>query len=193
MSDSKHHVVGVEFLKQNGLDVDELIKELVINASVEFVAYYYFTNLRSFCTGMEGEGIKGVIEDARLEDLSHFESCIDRIFQLGGEFPKDIVEFCHKSGADFLQSDKSTALKEILEKCLKAEQGAIINWNKICQMTHGKDPMTYEIAADILAEEIEHESWFLELLDGRPSGHMRRRYSGERPHTGKHSRALGNL
>ena len=51
-------------------------------------------------------------------------------------------------------------MKEILEKCLKAEQGAIINWNKICQMTHGKDPMTYEIAADILAEEIEHESWF---------------------------------
>jgi ferritin-like protein len=49
MSDSNaHHVVGVEFLKQNGLDVDELIKELVINASVEFVAYYYFTNLRSF-------------------------------------------------------------------------------------------------------------------------------------------------
>ncbi|MGD8431259.1 MAG: ferritin-like domain-containing protein [Nitrosopumilaceae archaeon] len=193
MSDSKHHVVGVEFLKQNGLDVDELIKELVINASVEFVAYYYFTNLRSFCTGMEGEGIKGVIEDARLEDLSHFESCIDRIFQLGGEFPKDIVDFCQKAGAEFLQSNRSTTLTEILEKCLKAEQGAIINWNKICKMTHGKDPMTYEIAADILAEEIEHESWFLELLDDRPSGHMRRKYSGERPHTGKHSRALGNL
>ena len=193
MSDSKHHVVGVEFLKQNGLDVDELIKELVKNASVEFVAYYYFTNLRSFCTGMEGEGIKGVIEDARLEDLSHFESCIDRIFQLGGEFPKDIVDFCHQAGAEFLQSDRSTTLTEILEKCLKAEQGAIINWNKVCKMTFGKDPMTYEIAADILAEEIEHESWFLELLDGRPSGHLRRKYSGERPHTGKHSRALGNL
>ena len=194
MSDSKpHHVVGVEFLKQNGVDVDELIEELKKNAAVEFVAYYYFTNLRSFCTGMEGEGIKGVIEDARLEDLSHFESCIDRIFQLGGEFPKDIVDFCKSAGADFLQSDKSTTLKEILEKCLKAEQGAIINWNKVCQMTHGKDPMTYDIAQSILAEEIEHESWFLELLDGRPSGHMRRRYSGERPHTSKHSRSLDSL
>ena len=134
-----------------------------------------------------------MIEDARLEDLSHFESCIDRIFQLGGEFPKDIVDFCHKAGAEFLQSDKSTSLKEILEKCLKAEQGAIINWNKICKMTHGKDPMTYDIAASILAEEIEHESWFLELLDGRPSGHMRRRYSGERPHTSRHSRSLDGL
>lgn len=193
MADLKPHVVGVEILKQNGVDVDALIKELVKNASVEFAAYYYFTNLRSFCTGMEGEGIKGVIEDARLEDLSHFESCIDRIFQLGGEFPKDAQDFIKLADADFLQSDRKTTLKEILEKCLKAEQGAIINWNKVCKMTHGKDPMTYEIAADILAEEIEHESWFLELLHGRPSGHMRRKYSGERPHTSKHSRALGNL
>lgn len=187
------HVVGVETLKKNGVDVDALLKELVYNASVEFAAYYYFTNLRSFCTGLEGEGIKGVIEDARLEDLSHFESCIDRIFQLGGEFPKDLQTFVKIAGADFLQSDRNTSLKEILEKCLKAEQGAIVNWNKVCQMTHGKDPMTYEIAADILAEEIEHESWFLELLYGRPSGHMRRRYSGERPHTRKHSRSLDHL
>ena len=39
-------------------------------------------------------------------------------------------------------------------------------------------------------EEIEHESWFLELIYGRPSGHMRRKYAGERPHTRKHSRSL---
>ncbi len=194
MGDSKEpHVVGVEVLKQNGLDVDALVRELVSNAAVEFAAYYYFTNLRSFCTGMEGEGIKGVIEDARLEDLSHFESCIDRIYQLGGEFPTDITEFVERANAEFLQSDRKTTLNQILDKCLRAEQGAIINWNKICRITHGKDPVTYEIASHILAEEIEHESWFLEILHGRPSGHMRRRYSGERPHTGKHSRSLGDL
>lgn len=192
-STKKHKVVGIEVLKKNGVDVDKLIEALVYNASVEFVAYYYFTNLRAFCTGIEGEGIKGVIEDARLEDLSHFESCIDRIYQLGGEFPKDIAEFCKLAGADFLQSTKRSTLNQILEKCLKAEQGAIVNWNNVCKMTQDKDPMTYEIASSILAEEIEHESWFLELLDGRPSGHMRRRYSGERPHTAKHSRSLGNL
>lgn len=194
MSDSKDPpVVGVEILKKNGLDVDALIRELVNSAAVEFAAYYYFTNLRSFCTGMEGEGIKGVVEDARLEDLSHFESCIERIYQLGGEFPRDLHEFVDRANAEFLQSDRKTTLNEILDKCLRAEQGAIVNWNRVCQMTHGKDPMTYELASHILAEEIEHESWFLEILHGRPSGHMRRRYSGERPHTGKHSRALGDL
>ncbi|MGI0076757.1 MAG: DNA protection during starvation protein [Nitrosopumilaceae archaeon] len=187
----KLNVVGVEILKKNGVDVEELIRQLVINSSVEFTAYYYFTLLRANCTGMEGEGIKGVIEDARLEDLSHFESCIERIYQLGGQLPKDAIDYIKMSGCEFLQlPDNPTNLKAILEKCLKAEQGAIINWDKVCKMTHGKDPMTYEIAQHILAEEIEHESWFLELLYGRPSGHMRRKYSGERPHTKMHSKAL---
>ncbi len=192
MSDSeKINIVGVNILKQNGINVEELIEALVTNAAVEFTAYYYFTNLRTHCTGMQGEGVKGIIEDARLEDLSHFESCIERIHQLGGSLPTDAVDFIKMSGCEFLQLPPNpTDLKAILEKCLKAEQGAIVNWDKICKMTHGRDPATYDIAKDILAEEIEHESWFLELLYGRPSGHMRRRYSGERPHTKKHSRAL---
>ncbi len=192
MSDSNsNNVVGIEILKKNGVNVDELIKQLVINSSVEFTAYYYFTLLRANCTGMEGEGIKGVIEDARLEDLSHFESCIERIYQLGGQLPKDATDYIKMSGCEFLQlPDNTTDIKAILEKCLKAEQGAIVNWDKVCNMTHGKDPTTYDIAKDILSEEIEHESWFLELLYGRPSGHMRRKFSGERPHTRKHSRAL---
>jgi len=191
MSKDEMNVVGVNILKQNGVDVDELIKQLVLNASVEFTAYYYFTNLRAFCTSAEGESIKGVIEDARLEDLSHFESCLSRIYELGGSLPNDAQEFIRMSGCEFLQlpADK-TDIKEILKKCLVAEQGAIVNWNKVCNMTYAKDFATYDVAKDILREEIEHEAWFLELLYGRPSGHLRRRYSGERPHTRKHSRSL---
>ena len=133
MGDSNsNNVEGIEILKKNGVNVDELIKQLVINSSVEFTAYYYFTLLRANCTGMEGEGIKGVIEDARLEDLSHFESCIERIYQLGGQLPKDATDYIKMSGCEFLQlPDNPTDLKAILEKCLKAEQGAIVNWDKV--------------------------------------------------------------
>ncbi len=192
MTKKELNVVGVKILEQNGINTKELINALVYNASVEFTAYYYFTNLRAHCTGMEGEGLKGVIEDARLEDLSHFESCLSRIYELGGTLPINAQDFIKMSGCEFLQLPTNpTDTKAILEKCLKAEQGAIVNWNKICKMTHGKDPATYDVAKDILREEIEHEAWFLELLYGRPSGHMRRKYSGERPHTQKHSRSLG--
>ena len=134
MSESKPNVVGINVLKQNGLDVEELVKELIKNAAVEFTAYYYFTNLRAHCTGMEGEGLKGIIEDARLEDLSHFESCIERIYQLGGALPNDATEFIKISGCEFLQLPPNpTDHKAILGKCLKAEQGAIVNWDKNLQ------------------------------------------------------------
>src|SRR5437867_11682848 len=85
MTKKEPTIIGIKVLEQNGLDVKELIKALVYNASVEFTAYYYFTNLRAHCTGMEGESLKGVIEDARLEDLSHFESCLSRIYELRSE------------------------------------------------------------------------------------------------------------
>ncbi len=192
MVKNNSNVIGVKILEQNGVDVKEIIKQLVYNASVEFTAYYYFTNLRMHCTGMEGEGIKGVIEDARLEDLSHFESSLSRIYELGGSLPNDAQAFIKMSGCEFLQlPPNKTDIKAILEKCLKAEQGAIVNWYKMCKMTFNKDFATYDVAKDILKEEIEHEAWFLELLYGRPSGHMRRKFPGERPHTHKHSRALG--
>jgi ferritin-like protein len=192
MTKNNPDVIGVKVLEQNGADVKEIIKQLIYNASVEFTAYYYFTNLRMHCTGMEGEGIKGVIEDARLEDLSHFESSLSRIYELGGSLPNDAQTFIKMSGCEFLQlPPNKTDIKSILEKCLKAEQGAIVNWNKICKMTFNKDFATYDVAKDILREEIEHEAWFLELLYGRPSGHMRRKFPGERPHTQKHSRSLG--
>lgn len=123
MSDERLNVVGVNVLKQNGANTDEISKLLVYNASVEFAAYYYFTNLRAHCAGLEGESVKGVIEDARLEDLSHFESCIQRICELGGRLPIDAIDFVRMSGCEFLQlpTPNHTNLKAILEKCLKAE------------------------------------------------------------------------
>jgi ferritin-like protein len=56
-------------------------------------------------------------------------------------------------------------------------------------MTFGKDPRTYDLAARILNEVIEHEAWFMELLaherDGKsvPSGHFRRGEPGEAPYS----------
>jgi len=93
-------------LKQNGANVDEIVKTLIYNASVEFTAYYYFSNLRGHCVGLEGEGMKGIIEDARMEDLSHFESCIQRIYELGGSLPDDAMEFVRMSACEFLHCQR---------------------------------------------------------------------------------------
>ncbi|ADX84542.1 DNA protection during starvation protein [Saccharolobus islandicus] len=179
-------VVGVEVLEKSGLDVKKLIEKLVKATAAEFTTYYYYTILRMHLTGMEGEGLKEIAEDARLEDRLHFELMTQRIYELGGNLPRDIRQLADLSAcADAYLPENWKDPKEILKVLLEAEQCAIRTWKEVCDMTYGKDPRTYDLAQRILQEEIEHEAWFLELLYGRPSGHFRRSYPGEGPFSRK--------
>jgi hypothetical protein len=48
---------------------------------------------------LEGEGMKEIIEDARIEDRNHFEAFVPRIYKLGGEIPRDIRVFADQAGS----------------------------------------------------------------------------------------------
>lgn len=85
--------VAQQMVEQAGINVKELVDKLVRAASAEFTTYYYYTILRVNAIGMEGESLKEIIEDARLEDRNHFEALIPRIYELGGEIPRDIRDF----------------------------------------------------------------------------------------------------
>ncbi|BCU68110.1 DNA polymerase [Sulfolobales archaeon HS-7] len=193
MSENKRRdeleVVGVEEVRKSGLDVNKLIDKLVKATAAEFTTYYYYTILRMHLTGLEGEGLKEIAEDARLEDRLHFELMSQRVYELGGELPRDMRQVADVSAcADPYLPENWKDPKTILKVLLEAEQCAIRTWNEVCEMTLGKDPRTYDLAQRILQEEIEHEAWFLELLYGRPSGHFRRSYPGEGPLSKKGSK-----
>ncbi|XRH76106.1 MAG: DNA protection during starvation protein [Candidatus Methanosuratincola verstraetei] len=178
--------VGREMVEKAGVDVDLLIQKLKRAAAAEFTTYYYYTLLRMHCTGLEGEAIKEVVEDARLEDRLHFETLVPRIYELGGELYRDLRDLHEDAAcsAAYLPENPND-VKEILRVLLEAERCAVRVYTEICEMTHGKDPRTYDISLAILHEEVEHEAWFQELLEGRPSGHFRRRIPGEGPYTQK--------
>ena len=140
---------------------------------------------------MEGEGLKEIIEDARIEDRNHFEALVPRIYELGGELPRDIRGFADVAGCpdaylpDSLKGGKSptgSSLKDLLTVLVEAERCAIRCYTDLCQFTQGKDPRTYAISAAILNEEIEHEAWFSEFLGEGPSGHFRRGKPGASPY-----------
>ena len=61
-----------------GLNVDELLDKLVAAAGTEFTTFYYYMILRVNSIGHEGEGMKEIIEDARIEDRNHFEALVPR-------------------------------------------------------------------------------------------------------------------
>ena len=195
--------VGVEAIEARGVDADQLVEKLIDAAGAEFTTYYYYTILRMYLAGEED--YKEICEDARLEDRAHFELIAPRIFELGGTIPYDIRTFVDRAGCpdaylpgtgdgsgdgasrDVVVADATPAA--ILEVLLEAERCAIRTWSEICDLTFGKDPRTYDMAARILNQEVEHEAWFIELLskerDGvaRPSGHFRRGEPGDAPYS----------
>ena len=186
------NIVALEVLRKNGIDIDKLIKLITAGVGAEFTTYYYYTIFYhqdlfrlSPGTGLEGEGIKEIVEDARIEDKNHFEAMVPRLYELGGALPRDIRKFADQAGCpDAYLPDNWEDINSILKVLLEAEQCAIRSWGEVCDMTAGKDPRTYDIAQSIMAEEVEHEAWFVELLSKRPSGHFRRKFAGQSPHTG---------
>src|ERR1700724_3428860 len=85
--------VGRELVEKSGINVETLLDLLVRNASAELTTFYYYTILRVNLIGLEGEGLKQIAEDARIEDRNHCEALVPRIYELGGKLPDDMVEF----------------------------------------------------------------------------------------------------
>ncbi|MEW6353470.1 MAG: ferritin-like domain-containing protein [Pseudomonadota bacterium] len=90
--------VAQEMVDKAGLDRKVLLDKLIAAAGAEFTTFYYYTLLRVNAIGMEGEGLKEIIEDARIEDRNHFEALVPRIYELGGELPRDIRSFADMAG-----------------------------------------------------------------------------------------------
>ena len=82
--------VAREMVEQAGPDVDVLLEKLVAAAGAEFTTFYYYTILRVTAIGLDGEGMKEIVEDAGIEDRNHFEALVPRIYELGGKLPDDI-------------------------------------------------------------------------------------------------------
>jgi len=189
--------VGMEVLRERGLDPEELREKLIDAVGAEFTTYYYYTNLRMHLAGHED--YKEITEDARLEDRAHFELVTPRVYELGGSLPNDIREFANRASCpdaelpvsdEGVEPDRSElSAEDILEVLLEAERCAIRTWSEICDMTRDVDPRTYDMAQRILQEEIEHEAWFVELLsmerDGEinPAGHFVRGEPGDAPYS----------
>lgn len=117
--------VAREMVEKAGVNVEELLDLLVRNAAAELTTSYYHTILRVNLIGLEGEDLKEIAEDARIEDRNHFEALVPRIYELGGKLPED-MKGCHDlAGCPPAKLPKDpTDIKAMLEVLLKAEQCA---------------------------------------------------------------------
>ena len=90
-------------------------------------SYWHFRG-----AGLEGEGLKQIAEDARIEDRNHFEALVPRIYELGGHLPADMVEFHNISACPPAKLPANPRdINAILEVLLGAEQCAVKGYTHI--------------------------------------------------------------
>ena len=140
-------LAGIEVIEKNGIEVKKLRKLILAGVGAEFFTYYYYTILRMHCTGRDGEGLKEIVEDARIEDRNHFEAMVPRLYEIGGNLPKDVRQFADLAGCpDAFLPDNWENVEEILKVLLEAERCATRSWGEVCDYTANKDHRTCIIA-----------------------------------------------
>jgi len=149
--------MGKQGIKISSVDVDELIKMLNAALSEEWLAYYqYWIGARL----MEGP-MRSEIEPELLlhadQELGHAVLIVNRIIQLGGTPVINPNEWTKLARCSY-DEPSDPYIEVILEQNLKGERCAIQRYQEIADFTEGKDHSTYQMAVQILNEELEHEN-----------------------------------
>ncbi len=147
-----------------GMDVNELIKLLNRAFADEWLAYYQYWLGAKVVKGPMKEAVITELTEHANDELRHADMVANRIIQLGGEpilNPKEWYDFTN-CGYD---APLDAVVYEILKQNIKGEQCAITVYKDILEVTHGKDPVTYNMALQILEDEVEHEEDLQSLLE----------------------------
>ena len=153
---------GISILK--GIEAKEVIDLLNRAYCDEWLAYYQYF--------IESKVVKGIMKDAAIteldqhaaDELRHANLVADRIIQLGGTpviDPKDWFKYANCA----YEAPSDPDVIKVLEQAIKGEQCAIDVYSKIIDITEGKDIVTYDIASQILTDEVEHEEDLQALYD----------------------------
>ncbi|MGB3977078.1 MAG: ferritin-like domain-containing protein, partial [bacterium] len=144
---------GISIIKMN---VDELIALLNKAFADEWLAYYqYWIGAKVVVGPMKNALVAELLEHAA-DELRHADMVAERILQLGGTPLLEPQEWYKHTNCGYL-TPNDFHIKKILEQNIHGEQCAIDVYSRILEITRDKDPITYNMALQILQDEVEHE------------------------------------
>ncbi len=147
-----------------GVDVDKLVEMLNKALADEWNAYYqYWTSAKVVKGPMKDAAIAEFLEHAT-DELRHADMLVARIQQLGGEPITNPEEWEELANCKYIDP-KDPSVKEVLKQGVEGERCAIDVYSQILDMVKEKDVITYNMAAEILSDEVDHEEDFQALLE----------------------------
>lgn len=148
--------MGTKGIEIVGMDVKELIDLLNKAFADEWLAHYQYWLGAKVIKGPMKEAVIAELLQHAADEMRHADMLANRIVQLGGTpitTPKKWFDLTN-CGYD---APEDPFVKVILEQNIKGEQCAIVTYQKMMQITRDKDPVTYNMALQILEDEVEHE------------------------------------
>jgi len=145
--------VGKEIV---GIDVKKLIEKLNQALADEWLAYYQYWVGAKVIKGINKDAVIAELIQHSADELRHAGMLADRIIQLAGTPLLDPKEWTEKSGCGY-SAPKDPAVLKILIQNIKGKQCAIKAYKKLMDFTKDKDEITYQMAFEIMRDEVEHE------------------------------------
>lgn len=139
-----------------GVDVNKLIDLLQKAYADEWLAYYQYWLGAKVAKGPMKEAVIAELIQHATDELRHADMLTMRIIQLGGAPVSKPADWPKFSNCGYDAPD-DPHVKKLLEQNIKGERCAISVYKALVDFTAGKDPVTYNMALQILQDEVEHE------------------------------------
>ena len=147
-----------------GVNVDELLKLLNKALADEWLAYYQYWTGAKVAKGLMREAVVAELDQHAQDELRHATMLVTRMIQLGGTPLLEPQDWYKETNCGYDKpADPNT--KTLLAQNIKGEQCAITVYKKLSDFVKDKDPVTYNMALQILADEIEHEDDLEAIVD----------------------------
>jgi len=146
------------------MDVEVLLNLLNRAFADEWLAYYQYWLGAKLAKGPMKDGVMAELLQHATDELRHADLVSNRIIQLGGT-PVLTPQDWYKHTNCGYDAPEDPYVRVLLEQNIKGEQCAIGVYQELSKITREADPITYELALQILNDEVEHEEDLQSLLE----------------------------
>jgi bacterioferritin len=138
------------------MKVTEVIELLNTAFADEWLAYYQYWLGAKVVKGPMKDAVIAELTQHAADELRHADMLANRIVQLGGTPVTHPKEWMATGNCEYGAPDDEY-VETILRQNIEGEQCAIGVYRSMLEATEGKDPITNDIALQIIQDEVEHE------------------------------------
>jgi bacterioferritin len=143
-------------------DNRDIVRELCVAYAMELETVQNYIANSVHLDGVRSDVIKKALAADVTTEVMHAQQLAQRIKTIGGRVPGSLDNECNQT---YLQPPKDpTDVTAVIKGVIRAEEGAMAQYNKIIRLCEGRDYVTQDQVIQILGSEEDHRREFVGFL-----------------------------